>query len=130
MAKLKPNKPANAAENEDEATPVNAEASASEDSDEDVPEVETKPKKASAPAFSAKAGETEMPRVDVSQVDKNDEVVITMHETLDPAPRVGTFSIPEKLQIRALIQKKNYRLPKFVAEVIVDAGKAEYLQIS
>ena len=68
-------------------------------------------------------------RVDVSQVKNDDLVLVTMHETIDPAPRVGTFDCRHKLKVQALTARKNYRMPKFVAEVLVDAGKAEYLSI-
>lgn len=71
-----------------------------------------------------------VPRVDVSQVDREEEVLVTMYETIEPAPRVGTFSIPLQLGIAKLEGRKNYRLPKFVAEVLVDAKKAEYLQVN
>lgn len=68
-------------------------------------------------------------RVDVSGVKALDLVMITMHELIDPAPRIGTFDIRHSLGIQKLVARKNYRLPKFVAEVLVDAGKAEYLSI-
>lgn len=68
-------------------------------------------------------------RVDVSKMESTDDVVITMHETISPAPRVGAYSVGERLGLKELKERKNYRLPLFVAQVIVDAGKGEYLQV-
>lgn len=122
MATLKPKKPTVSKPSEDEldeARPAVA-APVAEVAEEEIPDV--------TPVKAAKTAV--VPRVDVSQSDRNDEVLVTMYETISPAPRVGTFNIPLQLGIAKLEERKNYRLPKFVAEVLVDAKKAEYLQIA
>lgn len=133
---MKPAKPVDDDTPEDEAKPISkgadeAAADNSGDDDDDAPEVATpKVKVPKVKAPSATAGEAEVPRVDVSEVDAKDEVLVTMYETIDPAPRIGTYNIQQIHGIKALIARKNYRFPKYVAEVLVDAKKAEYLQVS
>lgn len=121
---LKPNtKPVEEAS--DEATPLPPKAKKVAVVEEaDIPEVA--PKKTQPPV---KLGEATVDRVDVSEVAIKDEVLITMYETIDPAPRIGTFNMQQLLGISKLVEKKNYRLPKYVAEVLVDAKKAEFLQV-
>lgn len=68
--------------------------------------------------------------VDVSDVNNKDLVIVTMHETISPAPRIGTFDCRHRLGVPELLARKPYRVPKFVAEVLVDAGKAEIISIS
>jgi hypothetical protein len=111
------------------ATPVVAPVEAD---DSEVPEVKPAKSapKASAPKASASRSAEVEARVDVSEVDAKDEVLITMFETIEPAPRIGTYNIPALHGINKLVARKNYRFPKFVAEVLVDAKKAEYLQVS
>lgn len=129
MATLKPSKKAATArpseDDLDEARPLAAAPVVEETQAEEVPDI-TPVKAKPVAARSAVV----VPRVDVSQAEKDDEVLVTMYETIDPAPRVGTFNIQLQLGIAKLEERKNYRLPKFVAEVLVDAKKAEYLQLN
>jgi len=126
MATLKPakkNTPSKPSDDDlDEARPLAAAPEA-----EEAPEVEAVP---DVTPVKPAAKQAMISRVDVSQADKDDEVLVTMYETVDPAPRVGTFNIQLMLGLRKLEERKNYRLPKFVAEVLVDAKKAEYLQLN
>lgn len=78
---------------------------------------------------SVTASVAEFTRVDVSSAKAKDIVMITMHETISPPPFIGGYNIPLEMKISSLQERKNYRLPKYVAQVIVDAGKAEYLSV-
>lgn len=133
---VKPKK--DAALDEQIATAAASEETASEVAEtveEVAPPVAAKPKSKMTTTKNIRpdAGEVEIEqpeqaRVDVSQVGRDDLVLVTMHETIDPAPRIGTFDCRHKIA-HALIMRKNYRMPKHVAEVLVDAGKAEFLSV-
>lgn len=118
------------------ATAAASEETASEVAEaveEVAPPVKPKAKMTTTKNIREGAGEVEIQqpeqaRVDVSQVGRDDLVLVTMHETIDPAPRIGTFDCRHKIA-QALIARKNYRMPKHVAEVLVDAGKAEFLSV-
>lgn len=129
MATLKPNKkPTVSKPSEDDLDEARPLAASPEVDEEAAPVVEEVPDVTPVKAKPAKSAA--VPRVDVSQSDRDDEVLITMYETISPAPRVGTFNIQLMLGLSQLEERKNYRLPKFVAEVLVDAKKAEYLQLN
>lgn len=79
---------------------------------DDAPEVAAEPEVGTVPEAVA----------DLSGGD-DDIVKVTMFETIDPPPVVGNYHVSRELSVSRLEAKKSYRLPRFVALVIVDAQK-------
>lgn len=51
-------------------------------------------------------------------------VEVSMHEEISPAPVIGKFSFAIDMSITKLEKHKTYRVPKDVADVLVDRKKA------
>lgn len=58
----------------------------------------------------------------------DDLVAVTVFERIQPPPIVGTFNVGKELGLTELEPKKGYKLPRRVAEVLVDAKKAAIIE--
>ncbi len=59
----------------------------------------------------------------------DDLVAVTVFEQIDPPPVVGSFNVGHELGITRMVPKQAYKLPRFVAEVIVDAKKGVIIDV-
>jgi hypothetical protein len=65
--------------------------------------------------------------VSVRPDDRNEIVRVIVLEEVSPAPRIGNYRIGEEKNIVSLT-KGYYEFPRYVAEVLVDAKKAEFIR--
>ena len=70
----------------------------------------------------------EIPTVEV-RTDGKDFVAVTMFETIDPCPTIGSWNGVHELGVRTMDKNKSYRVPRHVADVLVDAKKATTIEI-
>jgi len=99
---------------EEEIKPAKVTPVPAEPVEEDIPEVpqpaEIKPKVVAITAKPAPQSE-------------QDFVEFNCFETIDPSPVIGHFSFSRDMSITMLEKNRVYRIPRFVAEVLVDKKK-------
>lgn len=69
-------------------------------------------------------GVEEVSAEEVAAEAASDLVKIVAHQTINPAPTVGTVNLVRDFGIEKLVERETYNIPRCVAEVLVDRRKA------